>query len=299
MTSLSAGELTRLHFPKAQKIEPISHGYDNDVFIVDSSIVFRIPRNSAMQRKLLFEAELLIRLNNKISLDIPALQFIDKGGTYGAFSYLSGFDLSLNQVRSFSERERKEFAKKIVGFMREIGQALSTREFKDIQKLYLNPNSDEDKLQFQKALLKGRADENVFVDIFEEWLGRYDNNMGRFQSLPKFVVHNDMHVGNMRFDKNNSIIGIFDFGDACMDNIMKDLSYLYRYGKPLIKDIIEQMGGDFGDISTSDVHLYSVTHELSVLMRHTQPDKHSPEYKRANTAKGLLSTWLGKNWGDV
>ena len=287
----------RRHYPRAQRITQVTSGYDNDVYIVDDEFVFKFPREPKRYAQLLFEASLLRRLADGVTLSIPKVVHIDEHGYYGIFEYVTGIELDPEDIRSLSDADTSNLAACLVDFMREINSSMSVEEFKNIAQIY--PNQHDETKYFQSMFEQGESEDNPHLNLYSQWFAKYQQIQSKIISMPKFIMHNDLHCNNLRFDKNHQLIGVFDFGEACLDNVCTELRYSYRYGEKLLDAVIDEMSGAFGDISADVIRIYSVAYELSVLMRSSRPELGSSDHRRISDAKKLLGFWLGKNWVEV
>ena len=95
----------------------------------------------------------------------------------------------------------------------------------------------------------------------------------------------------------NKLTGLIDFGDLSVGTIIGDLRQLYRLGEDIVRMIIKELNGEFGNVNFELVRLRAIIHEISVMMR---PESLPPQINpRAQLAETLLTKWLGENWGEL
>ena len=279
--------------PQAQDIKPIEEGMVNQVFVVDGE-VFRFPREAGGKQRLLYEAETIVRLAGKISLDIPELIEVAPDGSYIILSFVVGEVLSDKEIMAFNPAQKKLLAKTIIQFLRELNATFSIEEVKQLVKVHVPWQKPED--EFYQSILSRNPKSKyhkLYTSYYEKYVQR-QKKVGRVQGI---VVRRDFHSGNMIFNDRNELAGTIDFGDVNIGNIVTQLGQCYRLGSDIVEYMISELGDEFGVADIESIKLHAVAHEAWVLMR--TEGKEPPRDGRNKLAKKLLSQWLGQNWGEL
>jgi len=283
-------DIIRAYAPDAHDIQPVKSGYVNDVYIVDEKYVFRFPKNANSKKILLFEVEVLRRLQGHVRQAIPVVQHIEPNGDWAVFSYIKGQHYDSQDIRSMSMEAKRDFATNIAGFLFDINQAVS-REWMRDQIGALPINRKDDAAYYEELLELGRKNENSH---FEQYNTAYNSLMAVSDivfSSEEIVIHGDLHSGNFIFTEDDTLAGIFDFGDCMLNTVYFELRQIYQFGDDILAMTVEALGGRFGSISTEAVRFLAVAHEFSILMRLGSSEEMPYDKDRGAIAMKLLQRW--------
>ena len=87
----------KAEFPDIQysNAKLITHGWDNDVVILDNTFIFRFPRNNEYQDRFKVEVRLLEYLKDKVNVAIPEYAYISQDKTWGGHYMIQGEELQV------------------------------------------------------------------------------------------------------------------------------------------------------------------------------------------------------------
>jgi fructose-1,6-bisphosphatase/inositol monophosphatase family enzyme len=282
--------IIRKHIPNTKHIQPIKSGYVNDVYIVDETHVFRFPKNDTSKKILLFEVEVLRRLEGSTRLAIPLVQHVESDGSWAQFSYIHGVHYDSRTIRGMSEERKRDFASDIAKFLFDMNRSIPREWIKE--KIEALPVDRKDDAKYYEKLLElGRENNNHYVDLYETHYSRLMNLHENVFSSEEIVIHGDLHSGNFIFGKDDRLSGIFDFGDCMLHTVYFELRQLCPFGDDIVQMAIDALGGRFGQVSTEAVKTLAIAHELSILMRLGSKEETPYDKDRSEIAKRLLRSW--------
>lgn len=283
-------EIIRRHMPKARHILPIKSGYVNDVYIVDETHVFRFPKNEASKKILLFEVDVLRRLEGNTRLTIPRVQHVETDGSWALFSYVPGMHYDSRSIRNLSDKLKREFSSDIARFLFDMNKVIPRSWMRErIAELPINRKDDA---EYYTSLLElGRANENEHVGLYETYFDTLTTRYSQVFSAEEIVIHGDLHSGNFIFGSDDKLAGIFDFGDCMLNTVYFELRQLCPFGDDIVQMAIDALGGRFGAVTKEAVKTLAIAHELSILMRLGSAEETPYDKDRSAIAKGLLKEW--------
>lgn len=283
-------EIIRRHMPTASNILPIKSGYVNDVYIVDETHVFRFPKNEASKKILLFEVEVLRRLEGHTRLAIPRVQHVEADGSWALFSYVPGVHYDSRAIRRLNNELKREFASDIARFLFDMNKVVPRSWMKArIAKLPINRKDDA---EYYASLLElGRTNDNEHVDLYATYFETLTTQYEEVFSAEEIVIHGDLHSGNFIFGSDDKLAGIFDFGDCMLNTVYFELRQLCPFGDDVVQMAIDALGGRFGAVTKEAVKTLAITHELSILMRLGSAEETPYDKDRSEIAKQLLKEW--------
>ncbi len=123
---------------------------------------------------------------------------------------------------------RAELFRKLAQFSRAVEDFIPTKKPHDKNILYYVENFET---------LLNQQIQQCPESPGKDWLKQYEKELIQFaqetkrklqeihyDTLPTQCVHLDMHPGNVHFDENNTIVGIFDFDWASFDTRFADIA---------------------------------------------------------------------------
>lgn len=283
-------DIIRRYIPDAQHIQPIQSGYVNDVYIVDETHVFRFPKNEDSKKVLLFEVEVLRRLEGKTRLAVPRVQRVEPDGSWALFSYIPGTHYNSKTIRALSPEAKRDFAADIAQFLFDINNAIS-HDWMQEKIAGLPINRKDDAAYYGELLELGRANNNPCVSLYETYYERLMSLHEDIFASEEIVIHGDLHSGNFIFGANDRLSGIFDFGDCMLHTVYFELRQLCPFGDDVVQMAIDALGGRFGEVSGEAVKTLAIAHELSILMRLGSAEETQYDKDRSDIAKKLLKYW--------
>lgn len=219
-------------------MKPINKGQNNDVFIINEKYIFRFPKYQEGIDSLLSEVEILKRINNHVTIDIPnplfySLDIKEVGSTFVGYKMIRG--KLLLRDRFLEIKDKKKISEQLAKFMIE----LHSKEVKmkaseiiseyDIYSKWLN--------------LYKRVQEKLFIHMRDDAKRKVEKNFEQFLSdftnnIECVFVHGDFGPNNILFDeKKEGISGIIDFGESHIGDPAGDFASLigpFGYGEDFI-----------------------------------------------------------------
>lgn len=289
-TCANPEQIIRQYVPGAHNIQPVKSGYVNDVYIVDETYVFRFPKSDDWRQVLLFETEVLKKLEGHTTATVPFVQHVEPDGSYAVFSYIAGVHRNSAEIRAMSSDAKRSFAGSMATFLVELNNAVPRGWMK--KRLVSLPVERKDDAAYYAELLElGRKNDNPYFELYNAQYGELVSAHGEVFSSEEIVIHGDLHSGNFIFDESDKLAGIFDFGDCMLNTVYVELRQIYHFGDDVLEMMITALYGRFGAVSKDAVRQLAITHELSILMRLGSSEETPYDKDRSDIAKRLLKGW--------
>lgn len=238
-------------FPDFQidSIVLINNGWDNVAAEINGKYIFRFPKDSGVNLDL--EIKVLDSLKNKISVQIPEVEFRGKSYDYYGYVKIPGSDLTSELYRSMTEEEKDKLAFELASFLKEIHESMTLEEARKIgvsQKIiewYLdNVNDLKSKFSFDHQI-------SQFVN---EVIRKFEKMFRESNDL--VLLYNDLHDENIAIDPvNKKLNGVFDFGDVSIGDRNFDFSPMYRFYSA---DLTQRMVYQYEKITGKKLNLHKI-----------------------------------------
>ncbi len=211
----------------------ITSGCDNDVLILDASLVFRFPKNQDALNKLKLEIQTLSTLGAIISLQIPQISFIGPDFSFICYPIVRGTPILPKLINAkLSSEQLLNFQKDIANFLKELHSGATNQALKRIlPKITARKELAELKVNANKHL-KGLLDNNDIKTI-KEFFGAFNNAFANKST--KTIIHGDLSWEHLLFDRAKTLSGIIDFSDAMYGDPAIDFACLWDYGPVFVK----------------------------------------------------------------
>lgn len=215
-------------------------GYVNTTFFIEinwEKYVLRESHTNTEKEHIELEIEILQHLQKKeFSYTAKVSPNKDKkyitevdGNSYILQNFLPGeVRASWNNLAQFTPSMRAELFSKLAQFSRAVADFTPTKKPENKNILYYVENFE--------ALLDKQI-EKAPESAGKKWLKKHQKELIQFaretqkeldeihyDTLPTQCVHFDMHPGNVHFDENDAIVGIFDFDWASFDTRFADIA---------------------------------------------------------------------------
>ncbi|MDF2788774.1 MAG: aminoglycoside phosphotransferase [Neobacillus sp.] len=216
------------------KCKPNEIGQNNDVLIVNESIVFRFPKYQRGIESLKKETEILESIKNNVSIPIPypIYQSFEKwevGKVFVGYEFIQGSPLWKTSFDSIKNEDvLNRLASQLVNFLNEIHSF-------DKNNLTLEETNSRE----QMVDLYQRMQNKLFPYMREEAQHQISHSFKTFLSsevcsnLSTTLVHGDFGATNILWDPNTyNISGIIDFGGSGIGDPAYDFAgILSSYGE--------------------------------------------------------------------
>jgi len=212
-------------------------GQNNDVLIINNSLVFRFPKYENGISALIKETALLEYLKNIISIPIPhptyySFERLEPGKVFAGYNLIEGEPFWKESLEKIETPEMiSNLASQLVAFLTELH---SVSEEKVRSALNLKPNHPKVEMTelFEKIQTK------LFPYIRKEAQNEINHSFGTFLNgnllnLKTTLIHGDFGSSNILWNpENHRISGIIDFGSSGIGDPAYDFAgILASYGK--------------------------------------------------------------------
>lgn len=242
----------------AQKITPLGHGDDSDVFLVDGLYVVKIPKRTEVRASQAREFMLYDYLTSfHFDFQIPKTVF--KSDDINAMSYIKGEHISYKQYQKLTEKEKDRLAYDEAKFLKQLhsvkmdyANPLFT-EKQDKQQDFINDRELVISILNEKKLLTTQL-KDLLDKFYEELLSKaylYDYSF--------CITHNDFSSANMIF-RSNRLAGVVDFGDFAVGDPDNDFLCLLDnsaddFGKEFGRKVLKYYGHRTPEIAEQKAEL--------------------------------------------
>jgi aminoglycoside phosphotransferase (APT) family kinase protein len=267
VTGKLARQLIEEQFPqlKPVAVKTLGEGFDNTVFHVNGSYVFRFPRREVAVELLGTENRLLPALANKLPISIPNPTYIGVPGERYPWTF-TGYPIVPGKTPGLlSSEKRLQSVRLLAGFLREL-HSFSVKEatklkvpYDKINRLDVTERRPKLKDHLRKAFALGLLSNDKKLDQFIESVT--PNSEPRRLSL----VHGDLHIRNLLVDDEGTVSGIIDWGDTHIGHPAIDLSIVYTFLPPEGRDSFYTIYGEV-DEQTKKLAIFKAIYTTTLLL---------------------------------
>jgi aminoglycoside phosphotransferase (APT) family kinase protein len=246
VTEEIACQLIEEQFPELKPVyvKVLGEGFDNTVYNVNDSFVFRFPRRAVAVKLLETENHLLPELVPILPIQIPEPIYFGMPTAEYAWPFTGYRIVHGETVNCLTNDQRLQSAKPLANFLRTLHRF-------PVQKARELGVQGDELNRLDLALRIPRLKQNLSKAIE---LGIYEDSEAIVKfllSLPSksyyvepTLVHGDLHVRNLLVDSNGSVSGIIDWGDTHIGDPAIDLSIVYSFLPPEGRDLFYQHYGN-------------------------------------------------------
>ncbi|MBD7965845.1 phosphotransferase family protein [Fictibacillus norfolkensis] len=218
-------------------------GQNNDVLIINNSLVFRFPKYKKGIGSLEEETKILEHIRDTISIPIPfpkykSFELLEPGKVFTGCKRIEGNPLWNEHLVKVNKVDSIKIAKQLVTFLIEIHSISRENLHKDLKLKDSNPYEEMKELFFNiQDKLFQFINEKAQMDIiysFESFL----NNEEYFKTT---LIHGDFGASNILWNPENcEIPGIIDFGNSGIGDPAYDFAgILSSYGEDFFNKCID------------------------------------------------------------
>ncbi|MFC7782988.1 MULTISPECIES: phosphotransferase family protein [unclassified Rossellomorea] len=249
-------------------------GQNNDVLIVNHSIVFRFPKYMEGIRKLKKETGVLESIKGNLSLPVPyplyqSMEPAEVGKVFTGYRLIEGDPLWPGVFKEYEEHSLK-IASQLVKFLTE----LHSRPVEDLE---VEKNSIDD-IRSSIEDLYERFREKLFphmnVKAKLEVSRHFDSFLSKNELLDfkPVLTHGDFGASNILWNRErNEVSGIIDFGESEVGDPAYDFAgLLSSYGEPFVRRCLEMYQN--GDRIFARMNFYRGTFALQEALHGVEND---------------------------
>ena len=214
-------------------ISILGQGLDSIAYRVNNEYIFKMSKHNEARENLKKEIKVLNYLKEKLSLQIPTIEFYSEKNSVCGYKEIKGEKLTKEIYNSMSIEEQDDLAHSIAQFLKE----LHSLPLPDIDDLELDVIEDyKSDYESLKELIYDdipKKSQEYLDSLFRRILS--DERITKYE---KVLCHNDLSCNHIIM-QNNRVVGIIDFGDVAITDRDKDFIYL-------LENSSEELGRDFG-----------------------------------------------------
>ncbi|MBM7573037.1 phosphotransferase [Aquibacillus albus] len=232
ITEESAAQIIEKQFPELKpiNINVMGKGFDNATFLVNNQYVFRFPVRKKASKLIEIENRLLPIVSELVPVTIPLPRYFGKTNgdypwSFGGYKILKG-----NNPTSLTPNQRFLSVEVLAQFLR----TLHCFPIQDAEKLVPYDQMDRMNIEKRKQMLESQIEkakqfgfiQGKIASQLEEIFLNIDNPT---DSIPKTLVHGDLHFRNLLVNKSGKITSVIDWGDSHIGHPAIDLSVVYSF----------------------------------------------------------------------
>jgi len=215
-----------------------TEGQNNDIVIVNDTLVFKFPKYQQGIAKLEKEIDLLNILKTYITLDIPNYKYknfepLEVGRVFGGYKIIKGTSLKKDIFCNITKQQN--IAKQLATFLKQLHSI-------PIEKININKMTNDDNYSEWKNLFEG-IQQKLFKFMSKgskDLISRNFNDfLGQDLNFKQTVIHGDFGPSNIIFDPRSKLIsGIIDFNEVSIGDPAIDIASLigpFGYGEDFVK----------------------------------------------------------------
>ena len=200
-----------------REVQPTQHGRSNWVFEVDAEWIFCFPRREDVP----FEniVNLLQHAEPRIKLHIPSIEFVGYQPRYVGYRKLGarvlGDDLAA---------QREAVVTELAAFLCDLHKIdIDTALRLGVPQLPYPGNRDELVSDLERI-----CEDRVWLPFANRCLERVLES--RPSESDEALLHHDLHGDNVVVSEDGEVVGVIDFGDACIGDIHRDFKSFCWHG---------------------------------------------------------------------
>lgn len=221
-----------------EKINIIGQGHDSIAYLVNDEYIFKIKLSVNKKKGYTKEKAILDFLNKHLNtnIKIPRIDYAyitDELSIIG-YKIIKGKFLTPNIYNKMTTVEKDNLKENIANFLK----SMHSLDYSEISNYAIDNKKkclEEYELLEQTIYNELTSKEKEYVENFYKRL--YTTTV--FDDK-KCICHNDFSCKHLVLDDNNKLVGIIDFGDACIIDEYSDFLYL-------LEDSDEEVGSSFGE----------------------------------------------------
>lgn len=239
---------------RAADIRLLGEGFDNAVYLVDDSIVFRFPRRAEAVNLIEREIAFLPLLADHVGVAIPTPTHIGRPSeTFQRPFY--GHPLLKGQSGSAINLSRDEYfdlAIQLAEFLRRLHAinpldlGLSTQDSEP-----LHDRTDFKKIYGFFVNRLNQIEKIYSLDTYKEKFDEICDGAKDYQSRTHVgFIHGDLYHRHLIFDDLHRLYGVIDWGDSALSDQTADLSVVFQFLPQFVHETFFKF---YGDVTTAEL----------------------------------------------
>ncbi|RLQ93085.1 phosphotransferase [Falsibacillus albus] len=246
-----AKELIGEQFPRIAPVaaRKMGEGFDNTIYEINESLIFRFPRREIAVELLCIEGKLLPAIGDSLSLPIPIPMFYGKPSMKYPWPFIGYAKVEGDVPRNLKREDHAKSGSLLGGFLKEL-HAFPIEKAIELDTPY--DQLDRVNIRKRKERLMDHYKRIVDKGLWEEHevLLQYLNELQPVGPGGKQVLcHGDLHINNILVGNDRRVSGIIDWGDVHIGHPAVDLSIAYSY---LPKESREAFFEEYGSVEKED-----------------------------------------------
>ncbi len=236
----------KAEFPDIQytNAQFITHGWDNDVVILDDILVFRFPRTNENKESFKVEVRFLDYLKDKVNVLIPDYKYLPQDKMWGGYQIIRGTELHKELFQIQSSEVKEKIIEDLAHFLTIIHK--TPKEV--VQEIGISTDGNYSWNPSQVKELYEGAQIKLYPILNQEEVSWIDHQFSHYFSLKGEIklalIHTDLNSDHIFFDKDQGkISGIIDFTNMEYADSAIDFSRLLDYGEDFMRKVIGQYQG--------------------------------------------------------
>jgi aminoglycoside 2''-phosphotransferase len=252
-------------------------GQNNDVIVVNDSLVFRFPKYEQGIAQLKRETEILKYIKEIVSLPIPVPIFKsfdepEPGKVFTGYNLIEGTPLWRECLKELkSEKQLNDLASQLASFLEEIHSVSGETASREVK---LEPRHPREEMSDLYERIKDKLFPFMRKESQEEVSESFENflNDDVLSNFDITLIHGDFGASNILWNQGTSeISGIIDFGGSGIGDPAYDFAgILSSYGEDFFNRCIELY--PTGHEIAKRVHFYKSTFALQEALHGIEHD---------------------------
>jgi aminoglycoside phosphotransferase (APT) family kinase protein len=266
---------------KIENIDFIANGWDNDVYKVNNQYLFRFPRRDIANKLIEKEGYALPIIKHYVSVPLPTPIFFGNptdNYPYRFIGYHYLNDLSIEEIVSVNGIDS-------ISVLATFLSQLHSVPIKKVESIVGYDDLDRLNIQKRKAVLMQNTNAIKNTGIYDTLeLESYIDNLKDIKlSNEKVLVHGDLHIRNLLYNKDGIVSSIIDFGDIHIGHRACDISIIYSIIPSEYRNVFFEKYGDVSS-ATLDFAKFKAIFTNTFLLLHAYDSGNIALVKKVITA---------------
>ena len=241
-------------------------GQNNDVIVVNESLVFRFPKYKQGILQLKRETDILKYIEDKVSFPTPVPVYVafdesEPGKVFTGYHLIEGSPLWKKSLLDINDDQVRGLASQLASFLSAIHAISGETASRELQLELRHPREEMfdlyERIQYKLFPFMKKESKTEVTESFESFL-----NGDALSSLETTLIHGDFGASNILWNQGtNEISGIIDFGGSGIGDPAYDFAgILSSYGEEFFNMCVGQYPN--GEEIAKRVHFYKSTFAL-------------------------------------